>query len=291
MLKKIISKKGIVITLIVISCLIVFTILMILSDKISYNVEEVNGNYNVSVNNRWGKRIYENVYGVAPIIMQVGKDTILIRTGKGDSWITKFINGKTNRVSDDFENISAYNGQLVVYGIYEDEQLKIVIRDIYDKDKVYKEVIDIVKGKDINTILDLYCGTGTISLLVSRYVRKVYGVEIVKEGIIDANYNKKINNIDNIEFFCMDAKDFLEKYNKEIDMIIVDPPRSGLSNSARRLLLDKKCNNIIYISCDLMSFARDIKELNREYEIESIKLVDEFPNTYHVETIAFLTHQ
>ena len=110
MLKKIISKKGIVITLIVISCLIVFTILMILSDKISYNVEEVNGNYNVSVNNRWGKRIYENVYGVAPIIMQVGKDAILIRTGKGDSWITKFINGKTNRVSDDFENISAYNG-------------------------------------------------------------------------------------------------------------------------------------------------------------------------------------
>lgn len=90
----------------------------------------------------WGKRIYENVYGVEPIIMQVDKDTLLIRTGRGDSWITKFVNGKTNRVSDDFENISAYNGQLVVYGIYEDEQLKIVIRDIYDKDKVYKEVID-----------------------------------------------------------------------------------------------------------------------------------------------------
>ncbi len=142
MLKKIISKKGIVITLIVISCLMVVTIFMFLSDKISSNVEEVNGNYNVSVNNRWGKRIYENVYGVAPVIMQVDKDTILIRTGRGDSWITKFINGKTNRVSDDFENISAYNGQLVVYGIYEDEQLKIVIRDIYDKDKVYKEVID-----------------------------------------------------------------------------------------------------------------------------------------------------
>lgn len=155
-------------------------------------------------------------------------------------------------------------------------------------ESIYKEVIDIVKRKDINTILDLYCGTGTISLLVSPYVKKVYGVEIVKEGIIDANYNKKINNIDNVEFFCMDAKDFLEKYNKEIDMIIIDPPRSGLSNSARRLLLDKKCNNIIYISCDLMSFARDIKELSGEYKIKSINLVDEFPNTYHVETIALL---
>ena len=143
MLKKIISKKGIVITLIVACCLMAFAIFMLLSNKISYTVGEVNGTYNVSVNNRWGKRIYENAYGVEPIIVQVDKDTILIRTGKGDSWITKFINGKTNRVSDNFENISAYNGQLVVYGIYEDEQLKIVIRDIYDKDKVYKEVIDI----------------------------------------------------------------------------------------------------------------------------------------------------
>lgn len=142
MLKKIMSKKGIVITLIVVCCLMAFAIFMLLSNKISYTVEEVNGTYNVSVNNRCGKRIYENAYGVEPIIMQVDKDTILIRTGKGDSRITKFINGKTNRVSDNFENISAYNGQLVVYGIYEDEQLKIVIRDIYDEDKVYKEVID-----------------------------------------------------------------------------------------------------------------------------------------------------
>ncbi len=142
MLKKIMSKKGIVITLIVVCCLMAFAIFMLLSNKISYTVEKIDGTYNVSVNNRWGKRIYENAYGVEPIIMQVDKDTILIRTGKGDSRITKFINGKTNRVSDNFENISAYNGQLVVYGIYEDEQLKIVIRDIYDEDKVYKEVID-----------------------------------------------------------------------------------------------------------------------------------------------------
>lgn len=142
MLKKIMSKKGIVITLIVVCCLMAFAIFMLLSNKISYTVEEIDGTYEVIVNNRCGKRIYENAYGVEPIIMQVDKDTILIRTGKGDSRITKFINGKTNRVSDNFENISAYNGQLVVYGIYEDEQLKIVIRDIYDEDKVYKEVID-----------------------------------------------------------------------------------------------------------------------------------------------------
>ena len=155
-------------------------------------------------------------------------------------------------------------------------------------ESIYREVIEIVKNKDINTILDLYCGTGTISLLVSPYVKKVYGVEIVEEAIVDANYNKKVNNISNTEFFCMDAKDFLEKYNKEIDMIIVDPPRSGLSSNARKLLLAKECDNIIYVSCDLMSFARDIKELGEKYRIESIKLVDEFPNTYHMEAIAVL---
>ena len=155
-------------------------------------------------------------------------------------------------------------------------------------ESIYREVIEIVKNKDINTILDLYCGTGTISLLVSPYVKKVYGVEIVEEAIVDANYNKKVNNISNTEFFCMDAKDFLEKYNKEIDMIIVDPPRSGLSSNARKLLLAKECDNIIYVSCDLMSFTRDIKELGEKYKIESIKLVDEFPNTYHCESIAVL---
>ena len=142
MLKNIISKKGVVTVLIIICCLMVFTILIFLFNKTSYKVEEVNGTYNVSVNNKWGKRIYEHVYELEPIIIQVDKDTILIRTGRGDSWTNKFINGKTNRISDSFENISAYDGQLVVYGIYEDEQLKIVIRDIYDKEKVYKEVID-----------------------------------------------------------------------------------------------------------------------------------------------------
>ena len=142
MLKTIISKKGIITVFIVICCLMVFAILIFLFNKTSYKVEEVNGTYNVSVNNKWGKRIYEHVYELEPIIIQVDKDTILIRTGRGDSWTTKFINGKTNRVSDSFENISTYNEQLVVYGIYEEEQLKIVIRDIYDKNKVYQEVID-----------------------------------------------------------------------------------------------------------------------------------------------------
>lgn len=142
MLKKGVSKKGIVIAAIVICCLTVFAVLMILPHKMSYSVEKVNDTYSVSIKNKWGKKIYENVYELEPSIIQVGKDTILIKIGRGDSWTSTFINGKTNRISDGFENISIYNEELVVYGTYEDEQIKIVIRDIYDKDKVYKEVID-----------------------------------------------------------------------------------------------------------------------------------------------------
>lgn len=142
MLKKSVSKKGIVIAAIVICCLTIFAVLILLPHKMSYSVEKVNDTYSVSIKNKWGKKIYENVYELEPGIIQVSKDTILIRIGRGDSWTSTFINGKTNRISDGFENISAYNEELVVYGTYEDEQLKIVIRDIYDKDKVYQEVID-----------------------------------------------------------------------------------------------------------------------------------------------------
>lgn len=141
MLKKIVSKKSIVIAVIVICCLTVFAII-IGPNKMSYSVEEANDKYIVSIKNNWGEKIYEEEFKLEPIILQIGKDTILIKVGGGDSWKTKFVNGKTNRISDSFENISAFNEQFVVYGIYEDGQLKIVIRDIYDKDKFYKEIID-----------------------------------------------------------------------------------------------------------------------------------------------------
>ncbi|MBD5494783.1 MAG: hypothetical protein HDR12_10515, partial [Lachnospiraceae bacterium] len=127
---------------VIICALIVLAILNLVPCKMSYNVEEVNNKYVVSITNNHGKTIYENTYNAYPIILQVGENTVSVTIGAGDYWTTKFINGKTNRISDYFENISACSEQLVVYGIYEDGELKIVIRDIYDKEKVYKEIID-----------------------------------------------------------------------------------------------------------------------------------------------------
>ena len=141
-IRKIVSKKYIIIAILVICGLIAFAVLNFVPGKMSYSVEEVNDKYVVSITNNYGKTIYENTYNAYPIILQVGENTVSVTIGAGDYWTTMFINGKTNRISDYFENISACSEQLVVYGIYEDGELKIVIRDIYDKEKVYKEIID-----------------------------------------------------------------------------------------------------------------------------------------------------
>lgn len=139
MYRKRLSKKCIVF---VICCLTIFVILKFVPDKMSYSVERLKDNYTVSIFNNRGKKIYEDTYRLEPNVSKIGENTVMVTIGRGDSWTTKFINGKTNRISDGFENISAYNEKLVVYGTYEDEELKIIIRDIYDKEKAYEEVID-----------------------------------------------------------------------------------------------------------------------------------------------------
>ena len=141
-MREIVSKKYIIIVILVIYGLIAFAILNFVSGKMSYSVEDVNDKYVVSITNNHGKTIYENTYNAYPVISQIGENTVSVTIGAGDHWTTKFINGKTNRISDYFANISACSEQLVVYGIYEGGELKIVIRDIYDNEKVYKEIID-----------------------------------------------------------------------------------------------------------------------------------------------------
>lgn len=108
----------------------------------SYNVEKSQNGYVVSITDIHGKLLYEDLYQLEPIISEIGKDTVMVTAGKGDSIAYKFINRKSGKISYSYENISTYNEQLVVYGIYENAKLKIVIRDIYDEDIVYKEITD-----------------------------------------------------------------------------------------------------------------------------------------------------
>lgn len=128
--------------IVVICCLLLCTILKLAPNKMKYSIIKKNDNYTVLVSNGEGEMVYKDFYNLEPVISKVGKNTIMITVGKGDLKVSKFVNGKTGRVSDTFENVSAFSEKLVVYGIFESGKLKIVIRDIYDKEKTYKEIID-----------------------------------------------------------------------------------------------------------------------------------------------------
>ncbi|MCI8508897.1 MAG: hypothetical protein HFJ06_10090 [Lachnospiraceae bacterium] len=113
-----------------VGCLVSFIILNYLWNKMQYKVEKIDDQYIVSINNDQGEIIYKDAYTLEPVISKIGGSTFMVTVGKGDSWNTKFINKKTGIVSEGFENISACNEKIVIYGTYESDKLKIIIRDI-----------------------------------------------------------------------------------------------------------------------------------------------------------------
>ena len=151
--------------------------------------------------------------------------------------------------------------------------------------KLYNKVKDYVGTN--KQVLDLYCGTGSIGIFVSKN-NNILGIEINKDAIKDANKNKEINNLDNINFICGDSGKKIYNLNFNPDIIIVDPPRSGLNKETINNILKFNSKEIVYVSCDPMTMVRDLNILNEYYEIIEITPFDMFPNTKHVECIAYL---
>ena len=140
-------------------------------------------------------------------------------------------------------------------------------------------------------IMDLFCGTGTIGqLIATKTNRKVIGVDIVEEAIANAKENASINNITNIEFFAADVNKFLYEYpayQNKISTIILDPPRAGISKKALIRMLELNAKQIVYVSCNPATQARDMEELFAAgYQLKKLSLVDQFPHTAHVESVA-----
>ena len=152
---------------------------------------------------------------------------------------------------------------------------------------LYSLAIEKAKLTKNDSVLDAYCGIGTIGLIASKHVKDVFGVEIVKEAIVDAKENAKINNIKNANFVCKDASDYIVE--NKFDCVFVDPPRKGLDKTFLDSLIKSRPKKIVYISCDVGTFSRDIGILKDYYKIESIDFVDMFPRTYHIETVASLS--
>ena len=152
---------------------------------------------------------------------------------------------------------------------------------------LYNEALDVVKKIKPNKLLDLYCGVGTIGIYVSDYCKEIIGIDYNKSNISDANNNKKLNKLSNIAFICDKVENQIATF-KDIDLIIVDPPRAGLDKKTRQYLKEISPQTIIYISCNPVTLVRDLNELESIYQVESIKLFNMFPRSYHVESICVL---
>ena len=149
--------------------------------------------------------------------------------------------------------------------------------------KLYEKVSSYLSG---DTVLDLFCGTGTISLFLSKYFSKVIGVEINEDAVSCANMNKELNKVSNVSFICGDVSDILPSL--KASSLVVDPPRAGLSKEAVLSILKIGPDRIVYVSCDPVTLARDLSLLKEDYEVLDVTLFDMFPNTYHVESVAVL---
>lgn len=168
-------------------------------------------------------------------------------------------------------------------------------------EKLYNLALEYAGLQGEETVWDLYCGIGTISLFLAQRAKEVRGVEIVPQAIEDARRNAEMNEIQNAEFYVGKAEEVLpeyyEKYQQEhpgetahADVIVVDPPRKGCEESLLKTMLDMKPERIVYVSCDSATLARDLKYLcgSGEYEIQKWRAVDQFPMTVHVEVVCCL---
>lgn len=153
---------------------------------------------------------------------------------------------------------------------------------------LYDKVLEYCGLNGNENLLDLYCGTGTIGIYLSKYCNKVFGIELNKEAIKDALVNNEINNLNNIDFKSGDVKEVLKTNNFIPDIIVVDPPRAGLDSKVVEQIISLKPKKLVYVSCDVITLARDLNLLKEYFNIKEVTPVDMFPNTYHVECVSLL---
>ena len=162
--------------------------------------------------------------------------------------------------------------------------------------KLYSKALEYADLHGEETVWDLYCGIGTISLFLAQKAKFVRGVEIVPAAIEDAKRNAQINHIENVEFFVGKAEEVLpreyEKNGVYADVIVVDPPRKGCDEMLLKTILKMQPKRVVYVSCDSATLARDLRFLcDNGYELKKVCGVDQFPQTVHVETVVMLSHK
>jgi 23S rRNA (uracil1939-C5)-methyltransferase len=190
-----------------------------------------------------------------------------------------------------------YSGKGYVIETLEDFRFKIGPKSFFQTntfqgEKLYKVAREYAELTGNEIVYDLYCGTGSIGIFVSRMAKKIVGVEMISEAIADANENARINGITHAKFFTGDVADvcddqFFSEHGRP-DVIITDPPRAGMSPQLVSKILEIEAPKVVYVSCNPATQARDLHILKDKYDVARVRPVDMFPHTHHIENVVQL---
>lgn len=254
---------------------------LLVSDKLNEIIDIIKKNINVNKCNKIVIR--DTYYGIMIIFYgSVNSEEVIKYLDKKVVSIYTY-NNKYKCIYGEkylYEMIGEYK-----YRISPDSFFQVNSRTV---NKLYNKVVKYaIENEKKDNLVDLYCGTGTIGIYLSKYFNSIIGIELNKQAVEDAKENATINGVNNIEFYAGDVGKIINDQIKA-DVIVVDPPRSGLDKRTKDILLKIKANKIVYVSCNPLTLARDIKELDSGYKLGNITLVDMFPNTHHVESVCVL---
>lgn len=162
----------------------------------------------------------------------------------------------------------------------------------FQAERIYGDVRELIKDRK-KLIVEAYCGIGAISMYLHDKAERIIGIEVIEKAVADAEENARLNHIENVRFVCGDASEQVRRILKKekADLLVVDPPRTGLDEELITTILKAKIKEVIYVSCNPATLGKDLQMLKEKYEITSIRGYDMFPNTSHVECACLLTRK
>lgn len=259
--------------------------------KKSHNILEIDSCLlvNNNINDVIGNHDYINISEGEITIRTNYEDKILISI-TSDKKVTIDKSNIPSNVIGIVLNKETIYGNNYFYDMIADVKFKVSYNSFFQiNNYIAGEIFDILRcNLSGENLLDLYCGVGTLGLSLANKYNNIYGIEKIRNAIEDAKLNSKENNIDNTHFFVGDTGTVLKNIDVSFDTVIIDPPRSGLNDETLEYILNSKPKNIAYISCNVITLARDLSKIKELYTIKKITGLDMFPNCHDVETVMIL---
>ena len=221
----------------------------------------------------------ENIPGFKTLVVNVNREK------------TNVILGQENRIIYGDGKINDNIGDLV----FEISPLSFFQVNTVQTEVLYNKALEYANLGENDTVFDIYCGIGTISLFLAQKAKKVYGIEIVEEAIEDAKRNAEINKLDNVEFYVGKAEEVVPKMYKQgkrANVVVVDPPRKGCDEKVLDTIVSMQPDRVVYVSCNPSTLARDLNYLNEKgYKCKEVQPVDMFPHSVHIENVALIVKE